>query len=431
MVEFDSAAGAVRLDKLLRRAVEQVPYYRGLSPDVRHGLNDFPLVHKAQLRDCFTDFIARTGDGRMERGTYFMNQTSGSTGQPVRVLSTAESTGVTNAVVQERINVFRDVPASGVVLHVGLMYAGMKQMEAISLPRPYVKINLPGFDPASSESREQYEAVVGSFPIDKITGSSSRIISLARYCDDRGITLRPRAVVASHEHMPESGRRLVEAVFACSVTMLYMTSETGPSAWECPRHRMHFQDDFVVPEMIARDGQDGSDIVLTDLSSTVMPIIRYVSGDMSTGVTECDCGLPGTVVDGFIGRARVSLLGRDGELYSPYTLLGALAESRITDFQLVQEEEGVVQLIVPADDGSCGAVARVLNDALDESLGARRGFRLVARPDEPFVLTAAGKRNPVVQRLDLPLGPERQGYILPEFMYIPARAAHVSGGVGH
>ncbi|WP_327418556.1 hypothetical protein [Streptomyces sp. NBC_01233] len=114
--------------------------------------------------------------------------------------------------------------------------------------------------------------MVGRFPVDAITGSSSRVIALARYCLSRGIALRPQGVVATYEHMPDSGRRLVEETFDCKVTMLYATSETGYAAFECGQRRMHFQDDLVLPEIEPVGDEGAGAIALTSLLSTPMPI---------------------------------------------------------------------------------------------------------------------------------------------------------------
>ncbi|WP_280721507.1 hypothetical protein [Kitasatospora sp. MAA4] len=309
------------------------------------------------------------------------------------------------------------LPDSGTVLNLGLLHPGTPLFQPVMLPHPYVKCNLRGYDPHAPDIVADYEAVVGRLPVDQIAGSSSRVIALARYCLDRGIVLRPRGVVASHEHMPDSGRRLVEEAFGCPVTMVYMTSETGYAAFECSRRLMHFQDDFVLPEIgPAGDGGDGGSegvgaIVLTALLSTPMPVIRYVTGDLASQPIDCGCGLPGTVTDGLLGRARTSLVGLDGSAYSPYALLAALASAGLPDFQVVQDEPGTLDLVSTGPADAADARVRDINTRLDAHFGAQQGFRLRHRPHHDFQFTASGKRNPVVQHLQLPDTTERSGYL--------------------
>ncbi|MCX5195360.1 hypothetical protein OOK31_15865 [Streptomyces sp. NBC_00249] len=413
LAPYDPGRGRERLDQLLATAAQQVPHYRALRDRDREqlGLGDFPLTRKSDLREHFADFISRDGTGRMAPGAFFLTQTGGSTGQPVTLLSTAETGGLSNRVIRERFSAFLGLPDSGTVLNVGLLFPGTPLVEAVMLPRPYVKWNLRGYDPGTPGIVADYEAVVGRFPVDEITGSSSRVVALARYCLDRGITLRPHGVVATYEHMPDGGRRIVEEAFGRPVTMLYATSETGYAAFECEQRRMHFQDDLVLPEIEpVGDGRAG-EVVLTPLLSTPMPVIRYVTGDLAPRPTACGCGLPGTVTDGLLGRARTSLVGLDGTVYSPYALLAALAAAGLPDFQVVQYEPGTLDLVTVGPAEAAAACVRDINTRLDAYFGTRQGFRLRHRPHDDFLFTANGKRNPVVQRLPLPDTPERSAYL--------------------
>ncbi|MFF0623383.1 phenylacetate--CoA ligase family protein [Streptomyces sp. NPDC004296] len=411
LAPYDPDRGRERLKHLLATAAERAPYYRALRGREQLSLRDFPRTRKSDLREHFIDFVTRDATGRMAPGAFFLTQTSGSTGQPVTLLSTAETGGLLTNVIRERFSAFLGLPESGTVLNVGLLFPGTPLFEPVMLPRPYVKCNLRGYDPDAPDIVADYEAVVGRFPVDQITGSSSRVITLARYCLERDIVLRPRGVVATYEQMPDSGRRLVEEAFGCPVTMLYATAETGYAAFECGQRRMHFQDDFVLPEIETATDDEVGEIVLTSLVSTPMPVIRYVTGDLAHRPAACGCGLPGTATEGLVGRARSSLVGHGGATYSPYALLAALAAAGLPDYQVVQDEPGTLDLVTAGPVEPAAACVRDLNNRLDAHFGARQGFRLRHRPHQGFQLTTSGKRNPVVQHLELPDGSERSGYL--------------------
>ncbi|MFD5513766.1 hypothetical protein ACFWIB_39430 [Streptomyces sp. NPDC127051] len=411
LAPYDPGRGRERLDRLLTTAAQRVPYYRALHDRERLSLGDFPLTRKEDLRTHFVDFISRDATGLMAPGAFFLTQTSGSTGQPVTLLSTAETGGLSNKVVRERFSAFLGLPDTGTVLNMGLLFPGTPLLEPVMLPRPYVKCNLRGYDPDAPDVVADYEATVGRFPVDAITGSSSRVIALARYCLSRGITLRPQGVVATYEHMPDSGRHIIEEAFGRPVTMLYATSETGYAAFECGQRRMHFQDDLVLPEIEPVGDEGAGAIALTSLLSSPMPIIRYVTGDLAPRPVDCGCGLPGTVTDALLGRARSSLVGLDGSLYSPYALLAALAAAGLPDFQVVQHEPGMLDLVTVGPVEAAAACVQDVNRGLDAHFGARQGFRLCHRPHHAFRFTASGKRNPVVQQLQLPDTPERSAYL--------------------
>lgn len=413
LVEFDSAKAAERLDRILAHARTTVPRYRPLQDHPKPALRDFPLTRKSDLHDRFIDSISRDETGRMEAGRYFIHETSGSTGQPVRLLSTTETGGLSTLVIAERLNRYLGLPDTGTELNLGLHFEGTPLVEAGYLPRPYVRCNLRGFDPSSPAIVETYAAVVGAFPVDRIVGTSSRLVSLARYCLDRGVRVRPRAVVASYEHLAEEGRRMIEEAFQCPVTMVYVTSETGTAAWECRQGNLHFQDDFVTPELLPyHDDQALRSVVLTGLLTRVMPVIRYVTGDLCSPPTLCGCGLPGTAVDSLVGRAKATLVGGDGRVYSPYALLAALSNAGLADFQVLQERPGVLQLIVPPATGEAGRCVESINRDLAGYFRDGRGFRLELSTTGTFVLSGQGKRNPVVQRLEVAPGAmEGTGYL--------------------
>ncbi|MFJ5229607.1 hypothetical protein ACIQBJ_06845 [Kitasatospora sp. NPDC088391] len=413
IVEFSRTTAEERLAGILAHARDRVPRYRALQDRAALTLGDFPLTLKADLRDRFTDSISRDETGRMEPGHYFIHETSGSTGQPVRLLTTAETGGLSSLVIAERLNRYLELPDTGTELNLGLQYEGTPLVEAGYLPRPYVRCNLRGFDPSSPRIAQTYAATVGAFPVDRIVGTSSRLVGLARYCLERGVELQPKAVVASYEHLPEEGRRLIEAAFGRSVTTVYVTSETGPAAWECRRGSLHFQDDFVTPELLPYQGDPAlRSITLTALLSRAMPVLRYVTGDLCAPATDCGCGLPGTAVHSLVGRSKATLVGTDGSVYSPYALLAALSNAGLPDFQVLQEQPGDLQLIVPEPTAEVRRCVEAIDDDLAAYFADGRGLRLRLSAADTFVLSGRGKRNPVVQRLDVAPGAvEGTGYL--------------------
>ncbi|MBP0448681.1 phenylacetate--CoA ligase family protein [Kitasatospora sp. RG8] len=429
LVEFDSATAADRLAGILAHARDRVPRYRSLQDHVKPVLTDFPLTRKADLRDRFIDLISRDETGRMEPGHYFIHETSGSTGEPVRLMTTAETGGLSSLVIAERLCRHLDLPDTGTELNLGLHYEGTPLVEAGFLPRPYVRCNLRGFDPSSPSIVETYASVVGAFPVDRIIGTSSRLVGLARYCLEQGIRLRPKAVVASYEHLVEEGRRMVEDAFRCPVTTVYATSETGSAAWECRQGNLHFQDDFVTPELLPYDGDETlRSIVLTGLLTRAMPVIRYVTGDLCSPATACGCGLPGTAVGSLVGRSKATLVGADGLVYSPYALLAALSNAGLADFQVLQEHPGILQLIVPDATEDARRCVEHINRDLASYFREGQGFRLRLAATGTFVLSGRGKRNPVVQRLDVAPGAvEGTGY-LRSGVRSPAYAGPVAQG---
>lgn len=147
---------------------------------------------------------------------------------------------------------------------------------------------------------------------------------------------------------------MIEEVFHCPAVSLYGTSETGIAGWECREHRMHFELDAVVPEVVddrgspVAPGETGG-LLLTSLKSTVMPIIRYDTGDMAQlPARPCPCGRRGPSIGALEGRAGLVLVGRSGRTQPPYLLMSLIDELGVGDFQLVQDVPGTVRLVVAA-----------------------------------------------------------------------------------
>lgn len=415
----DPLAGERRLADLLDVARDQVPRYAALRKlDRPPRLADLAVVVKRDLQAAFPDFIARDPlDGAMAPGSFYLLRTSGSTGEPVSTLKTVEGDGMADAIILERLFASVGVPETGVALRVALMPRETQLVEVSLSPRPFINWNLRGYNPTLPDVREEYEAVVGAFGVDLIYGTSSRIISLAFWCQDRSVKLRPSAIIASYDEMPDSGRQLVEETFDAPVTMLYGTTETGLAAWECRQRALHFQDDWLVTEMLAEDGSPADagaagQLVLTSLKSSVMPILRYDTGDLvAVPSGGCACGLPGTAAPGLRGRSSVKLLGLDNEIYTVYPLTSRLADIGLLDYQVVQDEPGVATLITPSRGPDPAVAVASINSDLSDYFGRGRGFRLRLGPPDSFVLTGEGKRNVLVQRLEVPLGAERASYL--------------------
>ena len=70
-----------KLIRLLTHAAAHVPYYHGI--DASGGLSAFPRLTKPELKRSFTALLA----GTPSRGRSWESRSSGSTGQPVAVLT--------------------------------------------------------------------------------------------------------------------------------------------------------------------------------------------------------------------------------------------------------------------------------------------------------------------------------------------------------
>lgn len=100
------------------------------------------------------------------------------------------------------------------------------------------------------------------------------------------------------EPLEAEARQRIEAAFGPTRTM-YGSTEGGTIAWECEQGAgLHINADLVLVEFL-RDGRPVApgtpgEVVITNLHSWAMPVIRYAQGDVGWDVPgPCPCGRPG------------------------------------------------------------------------------------------------------------------------------------------
>jgi phenylacetate-CoA ligase len=115
-------------------------------------------------------------------------------------------------------------------------------------------------------------------------------------------------------------------------------------AQECPgAERHHLNQATFVFEALDRDrdapaapGQPGR-IVVTDLWSQAMPLIRYDLGDLAVIEEQCSCGLPGPVFTRLEGRLVETIYDAAGHRLSPFAINSRVQDlDNIIQFQFAQ-----------------------------------------------------------------------------------------------
>lgn len=114
----------------------------------------------------------------------------------------------------------------------------------------------------------------------------------------------PHVTMTAEPSTPDQRRRIAEA-FQADVTMWYGSRETAWIAAECSAakvlHVNHVQHVLEV--------DDEGRLVVTDLLSRAMPLVRYAIGDRATlGTSPCACGDPRPTIASLEGRLQDVLL---------------------------------------------------------------------------------------------------------------------------
>jgi len=338
------------------------PYYverlraEGLSPrDLRTpaDLAAFPLLGREALREQ-QDLMACLGESS---GGLIFDRSTGSTGLPIRVLKDSYDTAHPWAVLRfwmETLGVHAPGRPDRVALLCALPHGVEYNVEPpalrggvlrrISLARPEPLRRLLDFDPQ----------VLFTDP----AGLHWLMAQPATPC--------PRIALSSGQHLPNALREEAGARLGAPVVNYYATTETGPVAWECLARpgRFHVLHPDVWVESVA------GELVVTRLRPSVLPLLRYRTGDAGTVEPEaCPCGYRGRSIVGLGGRSICTFVTPDGRRVDAWQLAWIFKHAALSEFRLTQTGPADFSLEVtpPHGDREPPLVAR-LGAAL-ESLG--------------------------------------------------------------
>ena len=238
----------------------------------------------------------------------------------------------------------------------------------------------------------------------------STIAALARFMhrNDARAPKNIEGIIAESEIVYPEQRQMVEGVFGCRYFSCYGQSEKVVLAAGCQESNdYHVWPTYGYFELLDDDGNPVNtpgqlgEIVGTGFINTVMPFIRYRTGDWATYVGErCRaCGREHTLIRDIRGhRTQEVLIAADGSEIS-WTALNMHDDTfiHVRQFQFLQQTPGrAVLRIVPADGfGEDDA------DRIHRNLGRKLDNQIVftIEPTEAIALSPRAKAIYVDQRI--------------------------------
>ncbi|HEV2889850.1 MAG TPA: hypothetical protein VGX28_05690 [Frankiaceae bacterium] len=251
--------GEERVRSMLAYAAERVPAYRGLDPS--GGLAAFPWLSKADVVRGYDSLLAGgAAPGRV-------NRTSGSTNTPLRTaLGPAHEA---NQVVRW-------------LRHWAAFGLGEPAVVTYVVPRAY-RLRVFGggalVDLAGGHEVRQVHPGADPAPVggDDVVVANPHVLESVY---PGGFGDRARLVVTSYEQRP----RDLAVWDARGYGDVYGLSEVGDVAYQVPGDpAWHLHDDLVALEVDAVEKAGDAvvgELVVTDLTNDVMPLIRYRTGDI-------------------------------------------------------------------------------------------------------------------------------------------------------
>jgi phenylacetate-CoA ligase len=228
---------------------------------------------------------------------------------------------------------------------------------------------------------------------DVVVANATVLRRICRDAESAGLALhRPRLVLSAGELVDADTRDLTRRILGVEPNSIYAQTEVGYLAWQCERREaFHHNADTHLIEIrrggrAAEAGEVGT-LVITDLRSRTMPILRYDTGDLAVaagGPRPCGRGLP--TLASIEGRAASALLAADRRVVTPRALLDWMAGTlRVGEYRVVQTTPAIVRLeLIQGAHGDAETAVQRLHGLLGEvSISVERL--------PPWPLPASGK----------------------------------------
>lgn len=326
-------------------------------------------------------------------------RTSGSTGIPVEVNTTAVSRSIWNALAvrehlwqkrdfSKRLGVIRSFPpAEGIREGIDnpdwgppvadLYRTGPASVVHVKLPVDVLVDWLRRFDPHYLLT---YPSVAGA--IFDALGPGGRTPALEE------IRLMSEPVDVEFE------QRLKDD-WGVRVTDIYSSNENGKIAMRCREHEnLHVQSEGIFVEILNASGGhcapgESGQVVLTSLHNLATPLIRYQIGDHATVGEPCGCGRASPVIRKVLGRVKSMAMSPDGHRYYPITLYRIRAVPAVRQSQWVQTARDAIELRVVLERPLTAAETQKAIDIVRETLGFP--YRVEVKPMEAIARGPTGK----------------------------------------
>lgn len=394
-----------RLKTHLEYAYQHVPYYRSLfdQHDVRvnrlKDLSDFrrvPFLTRDVLRDRFEALCSTAPP----RGVQRMS-TGGSSGSPVAILvDVVRNTFVDAARLRTHRWFGADVGVREVVLWGSPIEITRQDYVRLVRDRLLNSWLLSAFDLGAAKLEEYSNFILNYRPV-KMYGYASALYLLAKHIlqNKKSVPRSLRVIFATAEPLFDFQRETIEQTFGVKVSTEYGARDAGLMANECPEGGFHVPVEGMVVEIENADATGLGEVVVTNLFTRAMPIIRYRTGDMAQlSHDDCSCGRGLPLLKKVEGRQTDFIVTPDKRVIHALAVIYVLRDCpEIDRFQVVQESlQQLVASVVPRQGLTADSKAKLLS-GLHKAVGPGFNIDLVTLPEIPT--SASGKFRYVISKV--------------------------------
>lgn len=334
-----------KLQKMIRHAYANVPYYRnlfdthGIDPEQITSTQDLtrlPVLNKDIIIKNYPESILAAGADGAKSST---RKTSGSSGKVLEVVLDLSVT------YQYHLQQFRQLLDIGYRPTDRITYIRYSSPPTRSLLQ---KIGLFRRDTVqlTLSPAEQIKQLLALNP--NIVNAYPSVLyllagNISRQNADR---LNLKFILSNSEKLYPHMRQTIESAFNCNVYDDYSCLECSSIGFECRQQNLHVTSDNVIVEIVddndvqVAEGEEGR-ILITALNNFIMPLIRYEIGDIGAlSQAVCPCGRGFPVFKTMTGRRDDFLIMPDGSLLDPQSAVFQVETTPgIVEFQIIQQQK--------------------------------------------------------------------------------------------
>jgi len=370
-----------KLRAIIKYAYEHLPFYKkifdrlGLTVADFVTLNDLqklPVLSKRDILENETRLINPDYSGKV-----YTRKTGGSTGMTLHFQKDSNALALNEAIMWRCYQWYgigvgdRQVRFWGVPVTSSLRWK--ESLKDYLLNR----IRISAFDISESSCLQQYKEIK-KFNPDYFYGYTTAIYGFCLYMKKLGIDLKSlklKAIICTAEKMYPHHLELFNEVFDCPVVDEYGSSETGIIAFQCKEGNMHLMTDHLCIEFLDEndmqvDAGELGRVVVTDLATLAMPLLRYDIGDIGKpSAKKCSCGVNLPLMEIVEGRKEDFIRTKDDKLVHAAYLCYTLKDDSVHEFKMYQKDINRLNVIIVKSPSYNENTENILEEKLRTSLG--------------------------------------------------------------